>query len=94
MPIQIGDLVTVRNNKVEIRQLEPHNPLRTHYEPIEIQINKGLIFEVLEVYKETKAARILPIDYRFTNEYIIITEIDNLHKCGRAVNILYGKKST
>lgn len=91
MSIKIGDLVTIKNNKIQVQQLYSQ-PLTASLEPVEVKIRKGIIFEVLEVWKDLHTARLKPVNLSLTEEFVILVEINNLHKCGRAVEFLYGKK--
>jgi hypothetical protein len=74
-----------------VTQLQTH-PLRSHNEPITLGIRKGLIFEVVQIWREYNSAQILPVNYDITLDYVVIAELDNLSKCGRAVEFLYGKR--
>lgn len=93
MPIKIGDLVTVKNNKVGIIQCEnSYNTFPVLEEPIVLNIRKGIVFEVLEVNLEVNSAIVFPIDFGISQEYVLVVELDNLLKCGRAVEYLYVKQ--
>jgi hypothetical protein len=91
MPLKIGDLVTVRDNKIDVQQFF-NSPFHGIVEPIKLTVRKGTIFEIVEIYKENKCARIQPVNHKVSLEFVIISELDNLLKCGRAVEYLYGEK--
>lgn len=91
MSIKIGDLVTIKNDYIDILQIKNY-PLLHGFTPIRLKVKRGLIFEVLEVYGETNSARVLPVNHGITDEFVIVVELENLLKCGRAVEYLYGKK--
>lgn len=89
MSIKIGDLVAVRTDEIEVVQSLPYVQ---SIEPVIVKIRKGLIFEVVAVFESTKSVRIVPVNYPVSEEFIIISEIDKLYKCGRAVEYLYNSK--
>lgn len=91
MSIKIGDLVIVKSEEIEVIQSLPY-PFMEVSEPFTIKIKKGIIFEVLNVYEMTNSARIVPVNHSITEDFIIIVELKNLYKCGRAVEALYGHK--
>lgn len=91
MSIKIGDLVTIKNNKIQVQQFYSQ-PLAASLEPVEVKIRKGIIFEILEIWKDMHMARLKPVNLSLTEDYVILVELSNLVKCGRAVEYLYGNR--
>jgi hypothetical protein len=91
MSLKVGDLVTIKDNEIQVQQFF-NDPLGALVEPLKLKVRKGLIFEVMEVWTEYNVARILPVNINVTEDYVILAELNKLHKCGRAVEFLYGPK--